>query len=58
MLEGLNVVDRTSASVCYNPLELLWEDSMEFLKEASECNRSLGAPLTTEQLLLGAERMK
>ena len=31
---------------------------MEFSKEASECNQSLGAPLTTEQLLLGAERMK
>ena len=31
---------------------------MEFLKEASECNWCLGAPLTTEQLLLGAERMK
>ena len=31
---------------------------MEFLKEASECKRSLGAPLTPEQLLPGAERMK
>ena len=31
---------------------------MEFLKEASECNRSLGAPLTPEHLLLGAERKK
>ena len=31
---------------------------MDFLKEASECNRSLVAPLTPEQLLLGAERMK
>ena len=31
---------------------------MEFLKEESEGNRSLGVPLTPEQLLLAAERMK
>ena len=32
--------------------------SIEFLKEASKCNRSFGAPLTSEQPLLDAERMK
>ena len=31
---------------------------LEFLKLASECNRSLGSPLTLEQLVLCAEKMK
>ena len=31
---------------------------MEFLKDASEYNRHLGAPVTAEQLLLCADKLK
>lgn len=43
---------------CYNPPELTWEESVDFLKEASERDQLLGAPLTVQQLLLCAEKFQ
>ena len=43
---------------CYNPPELLWEESLTFLQEANDTGRALGGPLTAQQLLLCAGRIE